>query len=110
MVSGDVQFTGTGAMMALLRATLLRTLARDQAELERITRASGLDWTIVRPTRLSDRPGAGAYRAEVDRLPAVPRAIARTDVATCLLDLAERGDHVGRVVGLTSSRPTPSPS
>jgi putative NADH-flavin reductase len=101
IVSGDLQFAGGGgAMMAVMRATLLRTLARDQAALERATRAGDLDWTIARPTRLTDRPTSGTYRAEVDRLPASPRAIACADVARFLLDDAEQGVHVGRVVGL----------
>src|SRR6185503_10832684 len=53
IVSGDLQFPDGGAPW-LLRTTLLRHLVRDQAELERVTQASALDWTIVRPTRLTN--------------------------------------------------------
>src|SRR5262249_32517580 len=49
VISGDLQFPDAGMPIPLLRATLLRHLAKDQAELERVTQASGLDWTIVRP-------------------------------------------------------------
>jgi hypothetical protein len=33
--------------------TLLRHLSKDQTELERVTQSSALDWTIVRPARLT---------------------------------------------------------
>jgi hypothetical protein len=86
-------------MMAVMRATLLRHLDPDQAELERVTRASGLDWTIARPTRLTHAE-AGTYRAEVGRLPPRAKGISRADVAHFLLGAVERGDHVREIVGL----------
>jgi putative NADH-flavin reductase len=100
IVSGDIQFEGQGPLLALMRATLLRQLARDQAALERATTSSDLDWTIVRPTRLTNGALTRAYRAEPDRLPTPARGISRADVAHFLLAAAERGEHVRRVVGL----------
>ncbi len=35
----------------------------DKSEQERLIRASELDWTIVRPARLTEAPGTGRYRA-----------------------------------------------
>jgi putative NADH-flavin reductase len=99
IVSGDLQFPGGGPPW-LLRATLLRHLSRDQAELERAIRASALDWTIVRPARLTNGELTGAYRAAEGRMPAAARAISRLDVAHFLLRAAERGEHVRQVVGL----------
>jgi putative NADH-flavin reductase len=100
LISGELQFPDAGAMAALMRATLLRQLAKDQAELERVTQSSGLDWTIVRPTRLTNGALSGAYRAEKGRLPRGPRGISRADVAHFLLGAAERGEHVREIVGL----------
>jgi hypothetical protein len=56
--------------------------------MERIVSGSGLDWTIVRLNRLTDKPGNGAVHISRDLL-ATPRAIARTDVAATLLDIVE---------------------
>jgi putative NADH-flavin reductase len=97
VVSGDVMFPD---FPKLLRATLLRHLWKDDVEMERVTQASGLDWTIARPTRLTDGPLTGDYRAEADRLPRGARAIRRADVAHFLLGAVEKGEHLCRIVGL----------
>jgi putative NADH-flavin reductase len=98
VVSGDLQFP-TGGPPAPVRLLLLRHLDRDQAALERVVRASDLDWTIVRPTRLTMKPRAD-YRTEVDAMPVRPRAISRLDVADFLVGCAERGTHRRAIVGL----------
>jgi putative NADH-flavin reductase len=99
IVSGDLQFPDGGPPW-LVRATLLRHLARDQLELEQLTRSSGLDWTIVRPTRLTNGGLTRVYRAEEERLPRGAKAISRLDVAHFLLRAMERGESIGRIVGL----------
>lgn len=70
--------------LALLRRLFADAYA-DTARMERIVSASGLDWTIVRLNRLTDRPARGSVRISpglLDRPTAVPRA----DVAAGLLD------------------------
>jgi uncharacterized protein YbjT (DUF2867 family) len=49
-------FQDAGIVAAVLRHTLLRNVAEDAAEMERAVMASGLDWTIVRPPRLTNAP------------------------------------------------------
>lgn len=98
-ISGDLMFPD-GGPPALLRVTLLRHLAKDQAEMERVVRASELDWTLVRPTRLTNGPFTGEQRFEVGAMPRAPRGISRADVADFLLGAAERGDHLREIVGL----------
>lgn len=57
----------------------------DVREMERVVRASTLDWTLVRPTRLVDGPGRGGYRIR-DRYPAPGLTkIARADVAQFMI-------------------------
>jgi putative NADH-flavin reductase len=73
--------------VAVLRF-LLATPYADAAAMERIVSGSGLDWTIVRLNRLTDKSGNGAAQISRDLL-ATPRAIARTDVAATLLDIVE---------------------
>ena len=49
----------------LLKAIVPRVFAKqfaDVREMENVIRDSGLDWTLVRPTRLVSRPGTGRYR------------------------------------------------
>ncbi len=68
----------------LLKAIVPRVFARqfaDVREMENVIRESGLDWTIVRPARLVNRPGTGRYRVRPDFPPPHGRTIARADVA-----------------------------
>jgi uncharacterized protein YbjT (DUF2867 family) len=81
-------------LMWLLRR-LLATPYADARELEQAVSASDLDWTIVRLTRLTDRPASGAVVIRRELL-AKPRALTRADVATTLLDIA-RENHLSGV-------------
>lgn len=51
----------------LLSMTMLRGVMADKEEQERIVKASGLDWTIVRPGGLTDGPPSPTYTAGVER-------------------------------------------
>jgi uncharacterized protein YbjT (DUF2867 family) len=68
----------------LLKAILPRVFAKqfaDTRQMENVIRESGLDWTLVRATRLVNRPGTGRYRVSPDFPPPHGAAIARADVA-----------------------------
>jgi putative NADH-flavin reductase len=68
----------------LIKAVLPRVFAApfaDVREMENVIRHSGLDWTIVRPVRLVNRPGTRRYRVRPDFPPPAGRTIARADVA-----------------------------
>jgi uncharacterized protein YbjT (DUF2867 family) len=76
--------TGDPNTAWLLKAILPRVFAKqfaDVREMENVIRDSGLDWTIVRPTRLVNRPGTGSYRVSPGFPPPRGRTIARADVA-----------------------------
>lgn len=62
----------------------------DMARMEAVVGASGLDWTVVRPARLTDGPRTGRYRVVAGG--AVPGGwrVARADVADLIL--ARLGD------------------
>ena len=71
-----------------LTSALVRRLARwvvdaKQREFDLVC-ASDLDWTAVRPPRVSKGAGTGRYRVGVDRLPG--SRIAAADVARSMLD------------------------
>lgn len=104
LVSAAVLFEDAGALAALLRATLLRHIAADTGTAERIVAASTLDWTFVRPPRLTNGPLTGRWQATPDRLPrGWSSTISRADVAACLLRELQHTEHVRRVVGVATT-------
>jgi len=89
----------------LFMRTLLRDIYRDKASAERILRDSTLDWTLVYPTGLVDRPATGKYRVAI-RLPlrGFP-TIARADVAAFLLTQIADRSFVRKGVLVSSTVP-----
>jgi uncharacterized protein YbjT (DUF2867 family) len=65
---------------------MLRKVYADKDRQEAIIRESGLDWTIVRPAVLNDRPARGSVRALTDLSGFQGGRIAREDVAAFILD------------------------
>jgi putative NADH-flavin reductase len=72
-------------LFAIARATLLRHPMADQRAQERLLAASDLDYTIVRPPRLTDGPATGKYHVLPDALPSSSRHISRADVENFML-------------------------
>jgi putative NADH-flavin reductase len=72
----------------LVKIILPRIFARpfaDVREMERVVRASALDWTLVRPTRLVNGPGTGEFRIRDQYPPPGLTKIARADVAQFMI-------------------------
>lgn len=70
----------------------------DLAEMEDAIRDSGLDWTIVRPPRLVDKPLSGTYRTESEHNVRGGRSIARADLAHYMLRAAMDPAAIGEMV------------
>ena len=68
---------------------------------ERIIRRSRLDWTIVRPTILTNGPRTGAYRARVDPRDWTSGFISRADVADFLVKQIDDTSLFRRTPALT---------
>jgi uncharacterized protein YbjT (DUF2867 family) len=86
----------------LFIGTLLKDVYRDKAAGETAIRAADLDWTIVYPTGLTDRPAAGKCRSgERLALHGVP-TISRADVATFLLGQLDDANFVRKGVLISS--------
>jgi putative NADH-flavin reductase len=77
-------------------------IVRDAGEMENIFRKSGLDWTMVRPPRLTDKPRTGKYRVLEGHLPRFGFAISRADVADFMIKAGENGASVGKIVGVSN--------
>lgn len=74
----------------------------DAAGMEQILRRSELDWTIVRPPRLTDTRRNGNYRVQEGHLPRFGFTVARADVADFMIKCAENGASVRKVFGVSS--------
>jgi putative NADH-flavin reductase len=94
-VSGSiVDDTGNGMFMRLgpkplARRTFLRDVCIDMRAAEEEIHVSDLDWTIVRPPRLTDKAGSGTYRIGVERNIRRGVVITRADLATSILDMLD---------------------
>jgi putative NADH-flavin reductase len=74
----------------------------DKHRQERIVRESGLDWTIVRPSRLTNGPRTGAYRTGARlRLNSLTAHVSRGDVADFMLKQVAADTLVGQAVGIS---------
>ena len=95
---GDSQ-RDAGLLERIFYALLLRGAYAEKVLQEQAVRESGLDYTIVRPTRLTMAAGTGRYTARVGPGP-VPSSIARADVACFILDALGTQEYVGKTVSL----------
>jgi putative NADH-flavin reductase len=70
----------------LMFGLLLRGAYADHVEQERLTRASGLDWTIVRPGSFTDGPRTGSYRRGFGPQEKTTLKVSRADVAEFVVE------------------------
>jgi putative NADH-flavin reductase len=94
----DRMATLYGAMESLFPA-LRRQLVERRAQ-ERRVRGSALDWTIVRPARLTDGPATGECRASEDVWVGAFSSVSRADLAAFLVERAPSRDFVRRSVAV----------
>jgi putative NADH-flavin reductase len=99
IVSAAILFEDMGVLAALLRRTLLRNVVVGSGEMEQIVTASNLEWTIVRPPRLTNAPPTGRHQVADNRYPPGKRALSRADLAHFLLDELDQRIHLRQIVG-----------
>ena len=103
-VSGSVVTDdGEGAVMRYLlkpavRGTFLRNVCADMRRAEEEVRNSRLDWTIMRPPRLTGKVATGTYRTATDRNLRHGTTISRADLAACMLTLVTEASAVRKHV------------
>ena len=85
----------------LFFATLLKSSRSDHEAQEAVVKASELDWTIIRPSGLTDTPRTGKYNAG-ENIPAVTSKIARADVADLILLELKQNTRKGKAVTITN--------
>jgi len=74
----------------------------DLAQMEDVLRDSGLDWTIVRPPRLTDKPLTGSYRTAYGRNIPGGWFMSRADVAHYMLHALDDPSSVKQTVGMAN--------
>ncbi|HET6840976.1 MAG TPA: SDR family oxidoreductase [Candidatus Angelobacter sp.] len=82
----------------LLLRTLLKNLFTDLPVQEQLIQQSGLNWTIVRPARLTNGPKTGECRSGEDIYINLFTSISRADVAAFLLKEAVSSEYQRKVV------------
>jgi len=86
MGAGDSAGHGGVLFDRLIFPLLLRKVYADKNRQEAIVSDSGLDWVLVRPAVLNDKPGRDTVRALTDLSDFHGGTIARDDVAKFVLD------------------------
>jgi uncharacterized protein YbjT (DUF2867 family) len=97
---------GEGLVMRHVLTPLLRALLRDVyddlALAEDILRDSDLDWTVVRPPRLTDGPLTGTYRTAYGRNLRRGLLVSRADVAHLMLAALDQPATIGQAIGIAT--------
>jgi putative NADH-flavin reductase len=95
---------GDGFFMRHLGARLANTLFRahyvDLALMEDILDDSGLDWTVSRPPKLTDKPLTGEYRTAYGQNIRGGFSVSRADVAHHMLRMLDQPETIHQVVGI----------
>ena len=85
----------------LIHKTLLGPMSRDKDKMEKIVASSGLDYTIIRPIRLTSGPAKGHYRAGKSIKFGLDPHISRKDVARFIMDELKAKRYIRQAVTLT---------
>ena len=84
----------------LLGRLLFPATVADASAMERIFAQSELDWTLVRPPELTDKPYTGKYRVREGHLPRFGFKVSRADVADFMIKALEDRASIGKVYGV----------
>ena len=77
-------------------------IVADASAMERIFEESELDWTMVRPPELTDKPFTGKYRVREGHLPRFGFKISRADVADFMLNAVENHASTCKIIGISN--------
>lgn len=92
------------APVRLITKLLLAKPLADHNQQEAAVTSSGLDWTLVRPTGLTNKPATGSWHALDVATPGQLRgSIPRADLAACILELLGDDSTIGTALGVSSS-------
>lgn len=97
---------GDGFFMRHLASPAVKAAFRenyaDLARMEEVLRDSGLDWTAVRPPRLTDKPVTGTYRTAYGQNIRRGIFVSRADVAHYMLQSVDQRETFEQTVGIAN--------
>ena len=97
---------GDGFFMRHLGARFARVafgkVYADLADMEDLLRHSDLDWTVIRPPKLTNKPLTGHYRTATGQNVRGGWSVPRADVAHLMLAVLSRPETIGQVIGIAS--------
>ncbi|MDT0321183.1 NAD(P)-dependent oxidoreductase [Streptomyces millisiae] len=97
---GDT-YQSASATQKVMYSTFLRNIYANKEQSEKEIRSSGLEWTLVYPTRLTNAPARGSYLVG-ERLPMKGNpTISRADVADFLYKAAHGSEWIHRDAVIT---------
>jgi putative NADH-flavin reductase len=104
--SGLVTDSADGPFTRYVLKPIVQRVFRDSyadlAEAERLLHETDLDWTIVRPSRLTDAGPTHRYRTARDLNVRGGRSTTRADLADCMLALIDDRASIGHVISVAS--------
>lgn len=101
-VSSAFCFRQGGLLYSVMSNTLFRNVTDDHCDADNELAQSGLEWTILRPPRLLDKPAIGNLRVVAGGLPKSAYTISRADVAAFMLKEAVAPRYIHQFVGLSN--------
>jgi hypothetical protein len=96
---GDSESAAGWFFKAVFINRFLKGFYLDHAVQERLTRESGLEFVIARPTRLTNGIAKGKYVRNAELI-GVPSSISRADLADFLVEACESATWLGKAVQL----------
>ncbi len=95
---------GEGVVMRYVLTPIVKKVLRgnysDLALTEELLRDSHLDWTAIRPPRLTDGPLTGTYRTAVGRNLRRGPLVSRADVAHYMLRVLDQPETIRQAMGI----------
>lgn len=86
----------------LLGRVLFPGIVADASAMEKVVEDSGLDWTLVRPPELTNKPYTGKYRVREGHLPRFGFSVSRADVADFMIKAVENHALIQKIVGVST--------
>jgi uncharacterized protein YbjT (DUF2867 family) len=102
--AGDSRGRGGFVFDRILQPLAVGALYADKDRQEAIVRASGLDWTIVRPGFLIDEAARHRYGVHTNLEGLIAGPISRSDVAHCLLRCLVEGAWMRQAILVCDDR------
>ena len=94
-----------GVVNRIVSRTLLRHFSSDQRAMEKLVTASDLDWTVLRPPRMTDSAAEGqSFSSLAEPADSAGMVIRKEEVARVMLDAAENGRYVRELVHVRGAR------